>query len=78
LGSFFVLSGFILTLGCVGHDVNYGKFLLARILRIYLVCLMFTTAAQRDTLTFANLLLSLLPFGHLSGAVQGGLAGMFW
>ena len=31
---FIVLSGFILSLGSVGHDIDYGRFLKARMLRI--------------------------------------------
>jgi peptidoglycan/LPS O-acetylase OafA/YrhL len=40
-GLFIVLSGFILSLGAINNGVTYGRFLIARILRIdpmFIVC----------------------------------------
>src|ERR1044072_9522514 len=54
-GLFSVLSGFILSMGCIGHEIDYRRFLLSRILRLYplyIFFLAFAVSAHREPFSF--------------------------
>lgn len=78
VGLFIVLSGFVLSLGVIGKEIDYGKFLMARVLRIYpmmSICLVAAMSAQpKNTLL---LLTYLSPF-HSVGVVGSVFIAMFW
>jgi peptidoglycan/LPS O-acetylase OafA/YrhL len=82
VGLFIVLSGFILTIGCVGRPIKYQSFLISRILRIYplyLFFLFFGMAAHRDQFSLSAFFQSILQLSNLPGAVPAGfLSNMFW
>ncbi|HEV2676081.1 MAG TPA: acyltransferase [Aliidongia sp.] len=78
VGLFIVLSGFILSIGTVGRPMSYGKFLLARILRIYPLLLVFAIVAFAVAPTdLSNMIATIQPFGA-SNAQRGNLVAMFW
>jgi peptidoglycan/LPS O-acetylase OafA/YrhL len=75
---FIVLSGFILSLGAVGKVIDFRKFLLARVLRIYpmfTVCLV--VAACSSPTNLSAVITSLLPL-NLGEGVGGAFTSMFW
>jgi peptidoglycan/LPS O-acetylase OafA/YrhL len=75
---FIVLSGFILSLGAIKHEVRYTQFLLARILRIYpvlIVCAVVGAYVGQSSL--ASFLTSVLPV-NLPGGINSYFVGMFW
>ena len=75
---FIVLSGFILTLGAAGNTVRYGKFLIARILRIYPLLIAFAAFATfLGQTSLDNLLTSVLPL-NIQGGIENTFAYMFW
>ncbi len=81
VGLFIVLSGFILSLGVIGNSLSYGRFLIARILRIYpmlVVCLIIAISAGSSNLI--NVLTTALPFNGaaVTGSIHGPLSAMFW
>jgi peptidoglycan/LPS O-acetylase OafA/YrhL len=81
VGLFIVLSGFILTMGCVGNEIDYRKFLLSRILRLYplyIFFLAFGVSANRDAFNLSSIVQALLQFSNFRGAPGGDLTGMFW
>jgi peptidoglycan/LPS O-acetylase OafA/YrhL len=82
VGLFIVLSGFILTMGCVGREIDYRKFLLSRILRLYplyVFFLAFGVSANRDGFNFLNFVQSLLQLSNFLGGSPGGyLTNLFW
>jgi peptidoglycan/LPS O-acetylase OafA/YrhL len=78
VGLFIVLSGFVLTLGTTGREMNYGLFIQSRVLRIlplYILCLNIAICAQPQ---------GLLPWFtwlvpcSLTGGVQSSFTAMFW
>lgn len=75
---FIVLSGFILTVGMLDKTVDYWRFLLARILRIYpmvLLCLMLAVATRgSDLLEFLNSALPIDP----RNTIPSHFTAMFW
>ncbi|MEA2953645.1 MAG: hypothetical protein QOJ96_3165 [Alphaproteobacteria bacterium] len=78
VGLFIVLSGFILTIGCVGREIDYRKFLLSRILRLYplyVFFLVFVVSAYRDAFIFLSFVQSMLQLG---GSPGGDLTNLFW
>ncbi len=78
VGLFIVLSGFILSLGAVGRRIDYGRFMLARILRLYPLLLVFTIVAYSiHPVDFASLLSIVLPVNATS-AMYGNFMAMFW
>jgi peptidoglycan/LPS O-acetylase OafA/YrhL len=81
VGLFIVLSGFILTMGCVGREIDYGKFLLSRILRLYplyVFFLAFAASANRDAFTFMGIVQTVLQFSNFPGSPGSNLTSMFW
>jgi peptidoglycan/LPS O-acetylase OafA/YrhL len=78
VGLFIVLSGFILSIGCIGNKISYPRFILSRICRIYpilVVCL--AIAASINPNTILAIFSSLLPL-NVTGSVGGTLTTMFW
>lgn len=78
VGLFIVLSGFVLSLGAVGRKISYGRFLLARILRIYpvLIACWIATFAGRQT-DLASMIATLLPLS-IGDSMHGYFSAMFW
>jgi peptidoglycan/LPS O-acetylase OafA/YrhL len=75
---FIALSGFILTYGMLDKTLSYGKFALARILRIYpmlIVCLI--AAVATGIVDQIQILNSLLPISPLA-IVSSPFTAMFW
>ena len=78
VGLFIVLSGFVLSLGAIGHRIEYWRFVLARILRIYPVLLvMLTIGYAIHPVSLVGLLGSLPPL-NTAGSVPGSSTAMFW
>lgn len=79
---FMVLSGFILTLGVLGREVSFGRFMANRALRIYplfVVLLMIGMAGNWSSFTLGGLFRQLLALGNMPGNDFLGPAGaMFW
>lgn len=77
---FIVLSGYILSLGAIGARIDYPRFLLARILRIYPVYLLLLFAACLSApATLPQMLAALLPLPlPTSAMVASPLSSMFW
>lgn len=75
---FIVLSGFILSIGTVGRSMNYGRFLIARLLRIYPLLLVFAAAAFAIAPTdLSSLIATILPI-RTADALHGDFVEMFW
>lgn len=76
---FIVLSGFILSLGTIGREIHYGRFLVARILRIYPLFVVFLVFGMHTIPSdIQSFLTTLLPL-NLPGAIGGGtFTAMFW
>src|SRR5262245_41494909 len=75
---FIVLSGFILSLGTVGHAISYKRFLTARILRIYpLLVVMLVVAAYVGGGGLVSFVTALLPL-NLGGGLGSSFAAMNW
>lgn len=78
VGLFIVLSGFVLTLGVAGREIDYRLFLAARFLRIYpmlIVCVLIGSIVAPTTLQ--SILTSLLPISA-QGGVGTVFTAMFW
>lgn len=79
---FMVLSGFILTMGSLGRDIEYGSFLRNRLLRVgplYVVLLMVAVAAGGAAFSFLGLLQTVAGFGTLPGGFTAGpFAMILW
>lgn len=75
---FIVLSGFILSVGVLDKNIDYGRFILARILRVYplmIVCLMLAVATTgSDLFAFLNSVLPIDPRSQISSP----FIAMFW
>lgn len=81
VSAFIVLSGFILSVGAIGHGIDYRKFIMARILRIYplyIVFLFVGVYANTNATTVFSLVTSILPFANVPGGVGGPFTAMFW
>ena len=78
---FIVLSGFILSLGAIGHGINYFKFIWARVLRLYpLLIVCFLAAVLMRPLGSVSLyqsFITLIPLG-VEGNLQSVFTTMFW
>lgn len=80
VGLFIVMSGYILSMGAIGKQIDYGRFIIARILRIYPIYLlllsvaMFTTGANISVLIGS---LVPLPLAH-TVIVSSPFSSMFW
>jgi peptidoglycan/LPS O-acetylase OafA/YrhL len=79
---FMVLSGFIFTIGTLGHEVSFPKFMTNRLLRIYplfLLLLLIGAAANPGAVSVAGLLQLIAGLGNLPGSMNlGPVSGMFW
>jgi peptidoglycan/LPS O-acetylase OafA/YrhL len=79
---FMVLSGFIFTVGTLGHGVSFPRFMANRLLRIYplfLVLAFVGAAFFLDTFTIGGFLETVFGFANMPGAMEmGTVGGMFW
>lgn len=78
---FMVLSGFIFTIGTLGKDVHYGRFLGNRVLRIfplYLVLVILGTGAYRKGADLLSVVQSLVGLGNLPGSLALGDVSRVW
>ncbi|MFL6141287.1 MAG: acyltransferase family protein [Labedaea sp.] len=79
---FMVLSGFIFTVGTLGHEVSFPKFMTNRLLRIYplfLLLVLIGVAANPGTVSAGGLLQLIGGLGNLPGSMSlGPVSGMFW
>jgi peptidoglycan/LPS O-acetylase OafA/YrhL len=79
---FMVLSGFIFTVGTLGHEVSYGKFIANRLLRIYPLFILLTIvglAMTQNSFTFCGFVQLVGGLGNLPGATGlGWTSTMFW
>jgi peptidoglycan/LPS O-acetylase OafA/YrhL len=79
---FMVLSGFIFTVGTLGHGVSWTRFMANRLLRIYPLFLLLAfvgLAAQLDSFSPSGFLLLLTGLAKLPGATDlGPVSAMFW
>ena len=79
---FFVLSGFIFTVGAIGKNLNYFGFYRNRILRTYPLFLFFLILgilAYPENFNIIGLLKSLLFFANSDSAINGGaFTFVFW
>lgn len=80
VGLFIVMSGYILSMGAIGKQIDYGRFVIARILRIYPVYLLFLAAAMftsGDSISVFFSSLLPLPLAHTM-IVSSPFSSMFW
>jgi peptidoglycan/LPS O-acetylase OafA/YrhL len=80
---FMVLSGFIFTTGTLGKELDHGRFLVNRLLRIfpmYLVLLFIGVSTAPGSFTLSSFVQVLIPLANFGGPVgTGGIWGaMFW
>ncbi|NBE55672.1 acyltransferase family protein, partial [Streptomyces boluensis] len=78
---FMVLSGFIFTVGTLGKDVRYGRFLGNRALRIfplYVVLVIVGTGAYRKSADLLAVVQSLAGLGNLPGSLSLGDVSQVW
>lgn len=80
---FMVLSGFIFTLGTLGRELSYRRFMTNRLLRIYpmyLILLFIGLSVSRDAFTLSSFGQSLFPLANFSGAAASNTiwGTMFW
>lgn len=82
VGLFITLSGFVLTVGVVGQTVDYRKFLVNRLLRIYplyLVCLFLGLAMMPSAATLHNIVFAVLPLANMPNSLTNmPFTAMFW
>ncbi|MFD4482482.1 acyltransferase family protein [Streptomyces sp. NPDC058471] len=79
---FMVLSGFIFTIGTLGKDVHYGRFLGNRVLRIfplYIALIVLGIGAHKQGANLLAVLQSLVGLGNLPGSLSlGAVSSMWW
>ncbi|MFF1696331.1 acyltransferase family protein [Streptomyces sp. NPDC058257] len=79
---FMVLSGFIFTIGTLGKDVHYGRFLGNRVLRIfplYIALIILGVGAHKQGADLLAVLQSLVGLGNLPGSLNlGAVSSMWW
>ncbi|GAA3092475.1 acyltransferase [Streptomyces rectiviolaceus] len=79
---FMVLSGFIFTIGTLGKDIRYGRFLGNRMLRIfplYLALIILGVGAHKQGADLLAVLQSLAGLGNLPGSLDlGAVSSMWW
>jgi peptidoglycan/LPS O-acetylase OafA/YrhL len=79
---FMVLSGYVLTLGVLESEIDYGKFIVNRMLRIYPrygLLLVLAIYANPEGFSVAAFTQTLLPFANLPGIINAGvITAMFW
>lgn len=79
---FMVLSGFIFTVGTLGHEVSFRRFMTNRLLRIYPLFLLLTLlgiAANPNGFELSGFLQLVGGLGNLPGAMNlGPISAMFW
>ncbi|MGB8941100.1 MAG: acyltransferase [Streptomyces sp.] len=79
---FMVLSGFIFTIGTLGKDVHYGRFLCNRVLRIfplYIALIVLGIGAHKQGANLLAVLQSLVGLGNLPGSLSlGAVSSMWW
>ena len=79
---FMVLSGFIFTVGTLGHGVSFTRFMGNRLLRIYPLYLLLAfigAAAYQSSFTLATFVQLIAGLGNMPGAMAlGGVSVMFW
>ncbi len=79
---FMVLSGFIFTVGTLGHGVSFTRFMANRLLRIYplfVLLILVGLAAFSGSLNIGSLFMTLIGLGNYPGALNlGAVSAMFW
>ncbi|MEV0522239.1 acyltransferase [Streptomyces sp. NPDC050439] len=79
---FMVLSGFIFTIGTLGKDVHYGRFLGNRVLRIfplYIALIVLGIGAHKQGASLLAVVQSLVGLGNLPGSLSlGAVSSMWW
>jgi peptidoglycan/LPS O-acetylase OafA/YrhL len=79
---FMVLSGFIFTVGTLGHGVSFPRFMGNRLLRIYplFLLLTFVGLAFAGTFTAGGFFLTLFGLANYTGSALnlGAISAMFW
>lgn len=78
---FMVLSGFIFAYGTYGKEVNYSKFILNRILRIYplyLMVIFFSISISPQKFVLAEFVSTVLPLANVGLMQTNGAVGMSW
>lgn len=78
---FMVLSGFIFTYGTYGKELNYSKFIINRVLRIYplyLVVIFFSLSISPQKFVLAEFFSTVLPLANIGLMQTNGAVGMSW
>ncbi|MFH8487510.1 acyltransferase family protein [Streptomyces longisporoflavus] len=78
---FMVLSGFIFTIGTLGKDVHYGRFLGNRVLRIfplYIALIILGVGAHKQGADLPAVVQSLAGLGNLPGSLNLGAVSKMW
>ncbi|MGW6060725.1 acyltransferase family protein [Streptomyces sp. NPDC055189] len=78
---FMVLSGFIFTIGTLGKDVHYGRFLGNRVLRIfplYIALIVLGVGAYKQGADLLAVVQSLAGLGNLPGSLDLGAVSKMW
>ncbi|MEU5950883.1 acyltransferase [Streptomyces sp. NPDC047525] len=78
---FMVLSGFIFTIGTLGKDIRYGRFLGNRVLRIfplYMALIILGIGAHKQGANLLAVLQSLAGLGNLPGSLDLGAVSRMW
>jgi peptidoglycan/LPS O-acetylase OafA/YrhL len=79
---FMVLSGFIFTVGTLGHGVSFPRFMGNRLLRIYplfLLLIILGVAFSPGSFTSGGFFLTVLGLGNYPGGMSlGAISAMFW